>query len=162
MASSAADYRALPQLGDGPHQPNARPRADSRVTDASTHTPVLRRSQIETYTRTTAHESLVSSCEFALGYEAIALAYLTGCLIFIKDWNASCGFNIKHNTLQFLQAVLWPVLLFRFIGYLKYKNSSYVSMRDYLFFVDTYRSVAFGCWTIYQMYQIVNMTAQCD
>jgi hypothetical protein len=54
------------------------------------------------------------------------------------------------------------VLLFRFIGYLKYKNSSYVSMRDYLFFVDTYRSVAFGCWTIYQMYQIVNITAQCD
>lgn len=161
MATSAADYR--PMLGDNLANGPMRPRGDSRVTDASTHTPVLRRSQIETYTRTTAHESLVSRQVFTLAYEAVALAYLTGCLIFLKDKNFDCGFNIKHNTLSFLQAVLWPSLLFRFVGYFKFKNVSYASMRDFVFFVDTYRSVAYGMWTMYQIYMIVNMSgSQCD
>lgn len=30
-------------------------------------------------------------------------------------------------------------------------------MRDFLFFVDTYRYVSFGSWTLYNIYKIVNL-----
>lgn len=99
----------------------------------------------------------MQSCEFTLAYEAVALVYLTICLVFLKDLNAACGFNIKYYTQIFLKAVLWPTLLFRFIGYLKFKNVSYAQMRDFLFFVDTYRYVSFGSWTLYNIYKIVTL-----
>lgn len=114
-----ANYQALSNA------PVARAPQDSRQSPSGLHTPVLRRSQIETYTRSTNHENLVQSCEFTLAYEAVALAYLTVCLVFIKDLNAACGFNVKHHTQTFLKIVLWPTLLFRFVGYLRYKNVSY-------------------------------------
>ena len=68
---------------------------ESRPSYSGPRTPVLRRSQIETYTRSANHDSLVQSCEFTLVYEAIVLAYLSICMLKSDDPSYLCGFDVK-------------------------------------------------------------------
>ena len=90
-------------------------------------------------------------------YEALALLYFTVCLIVCDDKKLNCGLDDRHCINDFLKAVLWPTLAMRFAGFLKYKDVSYSHLRDCLFFVDSYRTVAFGLWTIFNIIKLINL-----
>ena len=57
--------------------------------------------------------------------------------------------------MNFVIFVLWPTLFTRFLIYLKLKNASYVQMQNFLFFLKAYLYVAYGAWTVHNLWHIL-------
>ena len=117
----------------------------------------MRRADLINVGRTHAHQNLVSNTEFTMTYETIILLYLTGCVYFLDigpQFEASCALNPKLHSIHFIMGVMWPTVLMRLLIYIKLRNANYVSMQNYLFFLNAYYNVAYGFWTIYNIMKI--------
>jgi hypothetical protein len=105
------------------------------------------------------HENLIKNIEFTLFYETGIAIYLSLTLLALNNERSEiCVLLPDVRIERFLLAIMFPVLIARFLSFLRFKQNSFHKLRRAMKYLSLYWNASFGVWTIIQLYRIVALS----